>query len=280
MNVVDLLLNLAGLLLWLGWRAIGLAEPARAPGLSLASTLQRAAPLAARRWPPLAWLAALLLVRPLLYWQIGTPTHWNPLLGLGLIAIPFRTTSLGHMLLYSLLGFGRVLALFHLALLCLCLVNRRVSDADAVQRFVRLQLGRVTRWPAFALVLLPLGAGTVLWLIGSPLLIRMELLSPPAALGIRLQQGLLLGAAACLTWVYPIAGLLAGYFFYNHVFVGHSSLWSFVGVTGRNLLRPLRWLPLVAGRLDFAPLLALALVVAAGHYALLGLTRWFEHPPF
>jgi uncharacterized protein YggT (Ycf19 family) len=184
------------------------------------------------------------------------------------------------MLLYSCLGFGRVFILFHFALIFLGLVNRQVSDTDVVQRFVRVQLGGLAAWPVWFLGLLPLLGCALLWVVLSPLLVWTDLLAPVPTPGVRLFQGVLLGAAGYLAWKYLIVVLLAGYLFHTHVFVGHSTLWNFVAVSGRNLLAPLRRLPLRVGRLDFAPIVAIALVLSASHYAVMGLAAWFQHPPF
>jgi uncharacterized protein YggT (Ycf19 family) len=280
MNLVDLLLNLAGLLLWVGWRSIRLAETPTAPGLSLASTLERPSRAVVHRGRPLLALAGLLLARPVLYWQVGASAHWDPALDLGLVAIPFPTPSFPHMLLYSLLGFGRTLAVFYLTLLLFALLGGPGPEAGPVHGFVRLQLGRAARWPAAVLALLPLATATLLWMLLTPALVRMGLIAPGPTPGDRLQQGLLLGLAAYVLWKYPILVVLVAYLFHTHVFVGHATVWNFVGATGRTLLRPLRPLPLAFGRLDLAPLVAVALLLPAAYYAMRGLTLWFQHPPF
>jgi uncharacterized protein YggT (Ycf19 family) len=56
--------------------------------------------------------------------------------------------------------------------------------------------------------------------------------------------------------------------------------WNFLTVTGRNMLKPLRVLPLQIGRIDFAPVLAIALVLVASRFAERGLTDLYRRLPF
>jgi uncharacterized protein YggT (Ycf19 family) len=53
-------------------------------------------------------------------------------------------------------------------------------------------------------------------------------------------------------------------------------LWNFINATARTLLRPLRWLPLQAGKIDFAPVLAIVVVLAAAQFSQRGLTDLYQ----
>ena len=68
MGLIDVILNLAGVLLWLNWRAIGFDALVRTSPATLAGTLRRADPHRFKRWHFLAALGGLLTVRALLYW--------------------------------------------------------------------------------------------------------------------------------------------------------------------------------------------------------------------
>ena len=46
----------------------------------------------------------------------------------------------------------------------------------------------------------------------------------------------------------------------TYIYIGPSTLWPFVTSTARTLLTPLRWLRV--GKLDFAPLVGMSLVLA------------------
>jgi hypothetical protein len=91
MGLINFILNLAGLLLWLNWRAtkvdpLGARKPA-----TLLGTLRRAEPKRLRRWHLLATIAGLIFLRAIFYWQIGSAARWAGQLNLGVIILSFRT---------------------------------------------------------------------------------------------------------------------------------------------------------------------------------------------
>src|SRR5438552_9167960 len=147
MGIVDLLLNLAGLLLWLNWRSVKLDPFLNRRPVTLVGTLRRAEPPRLRSWYFLAALIALLFVRAILYWQIGSAVNWAPRLQLISITLSFRCDFFGRMLLFSFLSFALVLGLFYLWLLFLSLVNGRPAEPDPVQKLLGAQLGAADRWP-------------------------------------------------------------------------------------------------------------------------------------
>src|SRR5262249_5426299 len=105
MSFIDAILNFVALLLWVSWRSLSFDPLVKAQPLSLASTVKRTEPPVFSRWHFLAALGALLLLRGLLYWQIGPAVNWVPNLKLGAISIFFRSDSPGRILLFSLLSF-------------------------------------------------------------------------------------------------------------------------------------------------------------------------------
>src|SRR6185369_15814235 len=113
MSLIDFILNLAGLLLWLNWRAVRFDPLAKTTPATLMGTLRRAEPSRFRRWHLLAALAGLLLLRALLF---------------------------------SLCSFGFAMAVFFLWLLFLSLLKPPGGEDDSLQRLVRLQLGRLYKW--------------------------------------------------------------------------------------------------------------------------------------
>ena len=100
MFVVHFLLNLAALLLWLGWRSRRLAAPARPSGIALLSTLKRADPAGGRIWIYPAALGGLLFLRAVFYWELGPSLHWNPSLSFGALTVFFRSNLFGLTLLF------------------------------------------------------------------------------------------------------------------------------------------------------------------------------------
>src|SRR5438876_796031 len=123
MALIDFILNLAGVLLWLTWLSIGFDPLVNSTAATLAGTLRRAEPASVKAWHLLAGLAGLLILRALLYWQLGAAVDWTPTLRLGAIALAFRSDMLAHMLLFSGLSFVAVVAIFYVWLLFLSLVN-------------------------------------------------------------------------------------------------------------------------------------------------------------
>jgi hypothetical protein len=279
MGIIDFLLNLAGLLLWVSWRSLSIERLVKAVPASLTGTIKRAGPPRSRRWYFLAGLAALLGLRALLYWQIGPSVGWVPHLGLGAISIFFRSDIFGRMLLYSALGFAVTLLLFYLWLLLISLVNGRAEDRDPVLAIVRLHLGAVARWPWPIRLLLPLVAVAAAWLALYPLLVRLELIRQAGTTTQRLEQAVLIGLGAYLTWKYLIGALLILCLLGTYVYLGSSPFWAFVLMTGSNLVLPLRWMPLRVGKVDMAPVVALSLVFLAAELAERGLTALYGRLP-
>jgi uncharacterized protein YggT (Ycf19 family) len=73
-----------------------------------------------------------------------------------------------------------------------------------------------------------------------------------------------------------LVAVLALHLLNSYVYLGDLPLWSFVNATARSLLRPLQWLPLRAGRVDFAPLLAIAVVLAGAQWSQRGLAQLYQ----
>jgi uncharacterized protein YggT (Ycf19 family) len=265
MVLVDFILNLAALLVWVSWRQAGF-KPAIPQGISLAGTLKPAgAP--GSRWRLLAGLAALLFIRAIFYWESGPATQWTAGLGAGPIILHFRSDLFHRMLLYSLLSFGQFLGLLYVWLLLLSAVNHRMPEATPHHRWVRLHLGRVDGWPVWLKLLLPFAGALAVWSALSPLFIHLGLLPPAESTAAWTQRGAIVSAAVYLTWRYLIATLLLLDLLGTHVYFGQSKIWDYFHETARKLLRPLQWLPIRLGRLDFRPLAGIIVVLAVGEYA-------------
>ena len=264
MSLIDFILNLAGLLLWLNWRSVRLDPLARATPATLTGTLRRAVPNRLQRWHFLAALATLLLVRALFYWKIGGAVNWTARLNLGATSIPFQSDFFRRMLLFSVLSFALTLAIFYLWLLFFAVVNRNINDP--LQKLVRLMLGRAGRWPNWILLSLPVAGAVLVWLLISPLLARMSLV-PAASFLHRTEQAVLLGLTAFLTWKYLIGAVLALYLVNSYIYLGKHQFWNFINLTSRQMLRPLRRLPLEIGKADFTPVVGITLVFLLAHFA-------------
>ncbi len=281
LGLIDFILNLAGVLLWLSWLSVQFDPLAKTTPATLVGTLRRAEPQRFKRWYFLIALVVLLVLRWLLYWQIGAAVDWTPYLHLGGIdiAIPFRSDHEWVMMLYSVLSFAATLGVFYLWLLLPSLANGRGADDDPIQRLVRLHLGRIDRWPWPIKVMLPFLVTGVVWFLVSMLLARMKLIPQPYSNIHRLEQAIVVGLSCYLLWKYLIGILLALYLVSSYVYFGNQPFWNFVGMTGRNLLAPLRALPLRVGRVDFSPVLGAVLVFLFSYWAERGLTVLYRHLP-
>jgi len=270
MSLIDFILNVAGLLLWLNWRAV--PPPRVAPAGTAGLGLPRRADPPRGRWRYLLALLALLLGRAVFYWQAGSRLNWVPGLALSATALLFRSDWLGRMLLFSFLSFGATLGFFYLCLLLLSLVNAPVSDADPAQRLVRLHLGRLERWPNGVKLLLPLLVTMALWCALNPLLLWIGMV-PEVSTWHLLAQGAVIGLAVYLALKFLVVGFLALYVLNSYIYLGDFAFLNFVNTTARGLLRPLRWLPLRIGRVDLAPLAGMALAMLAAAWGRRGLDQ-------
>jgi len=270
MGLIDFILNLAGLLLWLNWRSLHLDPLARRTPATLVGTLRPAAPRRWRNWQLLAGLGLLLLLRSAFYWDIGSTVSWTPTLDLGVVALAFRSDSfpagisLRATTLFSLLSFGHVLLVFYFWLLVLESLNRRNAEPDAVQKILRLHLGRMARWPWPVQLLLPLLLTAALWVAIHPLLVSIGVLNRAGSLAHLAEQGLLVGGGLVLTLKYLLPVILLLHLIVSYVYLGTSPLWDFISSTARNLLRPVQ--ALRYGKLDLAPLAGILLILLALHW--------------
>jgi uncharacterized protein YggT (Ycf19 family) len=270
MGLLDFILNLAGVLIWLNWRALRFDPLSGSTPASLVGTLRRAEPRRSRRWYLLGVLLVLLVARALLYCQLGPAVSWAPSLRLGATAIFFRSDFLNRMLLFSFFSFGLALGMLYLWLLLISLVNGRAVDGELSHRLLRVHLGRVQGWPWPVKLALPLCLSVIFWLGAGLLLVHFNIIPAAPSTRLRVEQGFVLGLGAYLLWKYLIAAVLALYLISSYIYFGDQPFWRFVTSTSRNLLLPLRWLPLKLGKLDFAPILVIALVFLAAGLA----ERW------
>ena len=268
MGLIDSILNLAGLLLWLNLWSVRFDSLVQPTAKTLAGTLRRADSSGSNRWKSLAGLAALLILRPVFYREIGDALSWTPTLNLAAVALPFRSEFLGQMFLFSLFSFGITLAVYYLWLVFLALVNRRVADADPFQQLVHAQLGRIVRWPWLLQWLLPLLLAGASWLVFHPLLVRWEIIPGSRSTSQLVRQSALIGLGAYLPLKYLIGVFLFTHLLASYVYLGNHPVWNFVNVTARNLLAPLRWVPLRLGKVDFAALAGIVLVFLAAEFVL------------
>lgn len=272
MAIVDFILNLAGLLLWLNWRSIRFDPLAKRTPATLMGTLRPAAPKKLRRWHLLVFLAGLLFLRAVIYRWL-TP-FWIGRLDLLVTAPTFRSDVFGRMLAFSFLSFGLTLGIFFIGLLFLSLLE----GPEPVHSLVKIPLGRVDGWPRWARISLPFAVAALAWFLLSWPLGWMQNL--PASMALRVEQSVVVGLGGYLVWKFPAGALLALHLLNSYVYFGKNPFWKYVNATAQKLLSPLKKFPLRVGRVDFAPVVALAALFLAAEFLGRGLNALYAKLPF
>jgi uncharacterized protein YggT (Ycf19 family) len=268
MAVVHFILNGICLLLWLNWRSRRLgALPNRPPALALIGTLRRAGTSPRERWNSSIALVAVLLIRAIIYWQVGPGFRWLPQISMPGFVLHFRPDVFARMVIFSVLGFVIFLGAFYFSLLLICMVNRAAGESDYWNAFVRAHLGIFAKLPWAGCLLAPFVAGFLFWLAIGPCLAAIEVHQPVKSFTQLCGQATVVGLGSWLLWQYVVGAVLILHVLSSYVYLGNAPFWSFVGTTARNLVRPLSWLPLRLGKIDFTPLVALALLALAVWFA-------------
>jgi uncharacterized protein YggT (Ycf19 family) len=266
MGLIDFILNLAGVLLWLSWRSMGMDPLTRTTPATLVGTLRRAEPRRLKGWQFPVGLAALLLLRAVLYRLVGPAADWTPKLDLFVVVLAFPGNLFRSALLYSVLSFVRILVVSYFWGLALVIINRGTAETDALQKMLRQHFGPVARWPRLLQGLLPVVVIAGLWMALHPLLTHFGVISRVHSQAHLVEQGLLIGVALYFTLQFLLPVFLLLHLVTSYVYLGSNPVWDFVSATARNLLAPLRWLPLRFGRLDFAPLAGVLIILFLLHW--------------
>ncbi len=266
MGLIDFILNLAGVLLWLSWRSVRFDPLVETTPATLIGTLRRAEPQRLKGWQLLLGLVVLLVLRGVLYQQIGPEAEWTPKLNLFLVVLAFRGNLFLPSLLFSVLSFARLLLICYFWLLTLVIINRRNTEPDPILKLLRLHLGPVARWPWPPQALLPLALVAGLWVALHPLLVQLEIAGRPHSPAHLVEQGVLVGVALYLSLQYLLPVFLFLHLITSYVYLGANPLWEFVDATARNLLAPLSGLPLRVARFDFTPIVGVVLILLLLHW--------------
>jgi uncharacterized protein YggT (Ycf19 family) len=278
MPLIDFILNLAGLLLWLGWCSVGFDPLGKRRPATLIGTLRRAEPQRLRRWHLLAALAGLLLLRAAIYWQIGSATKpvWAGTLDLGVVVPAFVSNSFVRMIWFSGFSFGVMLGVFYICLLLLSIL----AGPEPFHRLVRMPLGALDRWPRWAKFLLPLVATAAFWWLASWLLASLQIIPEPVSPAHRIEESLVIALGSYLVWKYLMGALLALHLLNSYIYFGKHPFWIYVHAGAQTLLSPLRAVPLRVGKVDFAPIVGIALVFLLAELAGRGLVLLYGKRAF
>ncbi len=273
MGFIDSILNLAGLLLWLNWRSLRFDPLAKRTPATLMGTLRPASPEKLRRWHLLVFIIGLLFVRAVLYRWIGSMTHWTAKLDLDVIALSFRSDSFSRILIFSFFSFGLALGIFYVSLLLLSLLK----GPDPIQGLVKVPLGRVDNWPRSVKICLPFIATAGCWWLANWLFAWLQIIPYPASAAQRIEQSIVIGLASYLVWKIPAIVILLLHLANSYVYFGQHPFWNYLNVVARKMLAPLKIFPLRIGRVDLAPVLAVAIIFFAGEFATRGLRWLYTH---
>ena len=275
MGYVDFILNLAGLLLWLNWRSIRFDPLVKRTPATLMGTLRPAAPKKIRRWHLLVFLVGLLFLRAVIYWWLGSAV-WVGKLDLGVIVLPFRSDWFLRILFFSFFSFGLTLGVFYAGLLVLSLL----AGPEPIHGLVKMPLGRVDDWPRWAKMVLPLAVAGLCWWLASWLLVWLQILPPAVSVAQRLEQALVIGLGGYLVWKFPVGAILVLHLLNSYIYFGKHPFWKYVNMTAQKLLLPLKPVPLRLGKVDFAPVLGVAIVFLAAEGIGRGLVWLYPKLPF
>jgi len=266
MSIIDLILNIAAVLLWIHWIPYTPPQTISLSSVSIISTLKRAEP-AHTRWYYLGSLVVLLIFRGFIYWQVGEKWNWNPSIDLTAIQLIFRSDRAVAIFVFSVISFLGSLGIFYFYLLFFSIVNQSLPENDPQQRWIRFYLGWVARLPAVLKLILPGFLIAIIWLVVHPILVRGDWVPHSKSTGELLEQSLLIGATVYLLWKYLIVGLLLLHVVNSYVYFGNLPVMHYVKVTAQRLLWPLDKLPLKLGRIDLGPFVWIALIVLLTMYA-------------
>jgi uncharacterized protein YggT (Ycf19 family) len=280
MGYVDFILNLAGLLLWIKWRLLPFDPIHKRTPATLVGTLRRAAPTYFRRWHLLAGIGLLLLLRAMIYWQIGPAVHWTGRLDLGVITLSFRSDLFSRVLLFSVSSFGLALGIFYLWLLLLSLLNGKSENTGSIHRLVRMPLGGIDGWPRWAKIISPFAATALVWWLASWLFAWLEIIPKPVSVTHRIEESVIVGFSSYLVWKFIAAALLVLHLLNTYIYFGKHPFWNYVNATAQNLIAPLRKIPLRAGRVDFGPVIGITIIFFAAELAERWLIWFYARLPF
>jgi hypothetical protein len=237
MGLIDFILNLAGMLLWLNWRAARFNPLNRRTPATLMGTLRPAVTASQSRWPLLAFITALLLLRGVFYRLISSlVSTWTGVVDLQVIVLSFRSDSILRMLEFSFFSFGVTLGIFYSWLLLLS----ALAGPEPLHRLIKVQIGRVDAWPAWVKLVLPVAVTAVLWLPASWLLAEIRVFPHSISVSDKLEKSVVIGLGQCLTWKYPIGAILILHLLNTYIYFGKHPFWNYIGAVAEKLLRPLR----------------------------------------
>ena len=208
-------------------------------------------------WVYLLALVGLLVLRAVFYHQFGPGLDWIPSLPLLHESPHFRSDFFPRALAYSALSFMRWMAALYFCWALLATIKPEADTAKMWRSFLRAQFGWLGGLPAVILWLVAIMLSVGVHLIEAEWMSRVGVRSESAAFAQHLPALMALDMRAA---VYLAMSVLILYLLNSFVYFGEQVLWKNVDASGKRLLTPLSCLPLVVGKVDLAPFLALGLM--------------------
>jgi uncharacterized protein YggT (Ycf19 family) len=140
-----------------------------------------------------------------------------------------------------------------------------------VHDFVRLQLGQIDDWPSGIKLFLPLVVTAISWWLVSWVLARFQIIPAPISEAWRMEVSFIIALQSYLIWNFPLAAILVLHLLNSYIYFGRHPVWNYADVTAQKLLRPLKQIPLRLGKVDFAPVVGIALVFFVSEFTGRGL---------
>ncbi len=257
MESVNFLLNLLGWFLWAGAFVFPRYAVRSSQPLTLLSTLREESPPSFGRLFLLGGLAALLALRAVAYWNFLPQGGPRPAVEFGVVAVSFQSDSLIQMACYSVASFAMFLYAYYLIVFGLSITCRQRTRVDSIENLINQQLGSAAYWHP-GLKLLAVGiTGAVLWLLFGVGFLRIGVLPEDWTIGVLFFQSPVVAFSLWNVYLLAIMVLIGLYVLNSYVYLGEKVVWKFVDETAKFYLSGLRKLPLVVGRIDFAPFLGI-----------------------
>ncbi len=247
------ILNLTGLLFWTLWRAGTMPRPK--PANAITGPSPRQGTVFKRSWAYLLALIGLLIFRAIFYNQFGPGLDWIPSLELIHETPHFRSDHFARSLAYSILSFTRWLSDLYFCWALLITIKPKSDTAKTWRSFLRSQFGWLGGLPSIALWIAALLLAILLHIIEAEWMVYV---------GVRTESNhyyKLLPLLVLLdfrTAIYLSMGIITLYILNSYVYFGENNFWNSVNNCGKQLLAPIRRTPLVVGKVDLAPFLAMA----------------------
>ncbi|MCF7708692.1 MAG: hypothetical protein K9N52_07325 [Verrucomicrobia bacterium] len=276
MGLLNFILDIVCMLVWVNWLAAKKVATPMQPAVSLLHTLQPTEEKNTKRHWMLVLLSGIIVGRAFFYANVGASLQWVPSINLGAITLSFRSDFAGRMFVFSCLSFVIIFVSFHFWMLLLSSVSHKASVSDPFRQRLRRFLGVFDKLPVWIKLLLPFLCGALLWFLASWYFVYLEIIPPRRDLMEVLGQSAVIGLSSYLVWQYLLIIVFLLHLINSYVYLGNAPFWKYVDTTGIKLLRPLKWLPLSLGKIDFSPLVGIGIVIVISYFAEDWLSQMFQ----